>query len=221
MAENDFFRLRREQLVQYMLTTGAIKSTSVKNAFLNVKRENFMPVHLQNAAYADEAMAIGYGQTISQPSTIAAMLELLQIQEGNKVLESGAGSAYVLALLAELAGKKGKIYGIEILPELKQRAEQTLKKCDYKNIKLKVGDGSLGWKEKAPFERILLSAACPYVPKPLIEQVAETGRIVAPVGDKFTQMRHELKKIKGQVIKEEFLENYFAFVPLRGKYGWE
>ncbi|MBI2529832.1 MAG: protein-L-isoaspartate O-methyltransferase [Candidatus Diapherotrites archaeon] len=190
MAKDDFFRLRREQLVQYMLASGAIKSDSVKNAFLNVKRENFMPAHLQSAAYSDEALPIGSGQTISQPSTIATMLELLQIQEGNKVLEIGAGSAYVLALLSELAGKKGKIYGIEILPELKRRAEKVLEKCNYKNVKLKVGDGTLGWKEKAQFERILLSAACPYVPK------------------------------KGQVIKEEFLENYFAFVPLRGKYGW-
>ena len=86
---------------------------------------------------------------------------------------------------------------------------------------MKVGDGTLGWEEKAPFERILLSAACPYVPKPLIEQLAENGRIVAPVGDKFTQMMSIIKKIKGHIIKEEFLENYFAFVPQRGKYGWE
>jgi len=221
MAKDDFFRMKREQLVQYMLASGAIKSASVKNAFLNVKRENFMPAHLQSAAYSDEALPIGLGQTISQPSTIAAMLELLQVQEGNNVLEIGAGSAYVLALLAELAGKKGKIYGIEILAELKQRAEQTLKKCNCKNIKLKVGDGTLGWEEKAPFERILLSAACPYVPKPLIEQLAENGRLVAPVGDKFTQMMSIIKKLKGHIIKEEFLENYFAFVPLRGKYGWE
>ncbi len=218
---DDFFRLRREQLVQYMLASGAIKSDSVKNAFLNVKRETFMPSHLQQSAYSDEALPIGFGQTISQPSTIAAMLELLQIQEGNKVLEIGAGSAYVLALLSELTGKKGKVYGIEILPELKQRAEQTLRKCNYKNIKLKVGDGTLGWKEKAPFDRILLSAACPYVPKPLIGQLAENGRIVAPVGDKYTQMMNIIKKIKGHIIKEEFLEGYFAFVPLRGEYGWE
>ncbi len=221
MAKDDFFRLRREQLVQYMLASGAIKSASVKSAFLNVKRETFMPSHLQQSAYSDEALPIGSGQTISQPSTIAAMLELLQVQEGNNVLEIGAGSSYVLALLSELAGAKGKVYGIEILPELKQRAEQTLRKCNYKNIKLKVGDGTLGWKEKAPFDRILLSAACPYVPKPLIEQLAENGRIVAPVGDKYTQMMNIIKKIKGHIAKEEFLEGYFAFVPLRGKYGWE
>jgi len=221
MAKDDFFRLRREQLVQYMLASGAIKSESVKQAFLAVKRESFMPAHLQSAAYSDEALPIGLGQTISQPSTIATMLELLQVQKGNKVLEIGAGSAYVLALLSELAGEKGKIYGIEILPELKQRAEKILEKCNCKNIKLKVGDGTLGWKEKAPFDRVLISAACPYVPKPLIEQLAENGRIVAPVGDKYTQMMNIIKRIKGQVIKEEFLENYFVFVPLRGKYGWE
>lgn len=218
---NDFFRLQREQLVQYLISSQAVKSESIRKAFLNVKRELFMPEGARQSAYSDSAMPIGSGQTISQPSTIAAMLELLDVKPENKILEVGSGSAYVLALLSELAGKKGKVFGIELLQELKEKAEKNLKAQGNKNITLKVGDGTAGWKENAPFDRILVSAACPFVPKPLAEQLAENGILVAPVGDRFTQVMNIVKKINGKTIKEEYMGGYFAFVPLRGEYGWD
>ncbi len=218
MDEKDFSALR-EQLVEYM-SGRAVKSENVKNAFLKVKRELFVTDDCQEYAYADDAMPIGYNQTISQPSTIAVMLELLDAKEGMKVLEIGAGSGYVIALLSELVGEKGKAYGIELVKELIERAKNNIKKQGCKNVAVIYGDGSKGWPENAPFDRILISAACPFIPKPLFEQLKEGGRIVAPVGDRFTQMMETMVKKDGKPLKSQYLEGYFAFVPLKGEHGF-
>jgi protein-L-isoaspartate(D-aspartate) O-methyltransferase len=210
------FELKRKQLVEHLRTQ--LFSESVLDAFSNVKRECFVPEALQESAYLDEALSIGHGQTISQPSTIAQMLQLLEIEPGMKVLETGSGSGYVLALLKEMGGKKGKVFGIELLPELVERSKKNLACNGSKGISVMQGDGSLGWKEKKPFDRILVSAACPFIPKPLFEQLKEGGLAVAPVGDAGFQTLTTLQKVKGKPFKKEFLDSYFVFVPLRGEY---
>jgi len=214
------FEEKRKRIVEFMKDTEAVKTKEVENAFLKIKREIFVPLDLQAVAYADEALPIGFGQTISQPSTIAVMLELLEAKKGMKVLEVGAGSGYVCALLSEIVEEKGEIFGIELVSELFERAKENLKLQGCKNIELVVGDGSIGWKEKSPFDRILVSAACPCIPDALFEQLKEKGIIVAPVGDRFTQTMQKIKKIKGKQEKEEYEKTCFVFVPLKGEQGF-
>jgi protein-L-isoaspartate(D-aspartate) O-methyltransferase len=214
------FETKRKQLVEYLYGK-IIQSQNVKNAFLKVKRELFLPQHLQEHAYANIALPLESGQTISQPSTIAIMLELLDVKEGHKVLEVGAGCGYVAALLGELTGKDGKVYAIELLPELADSARKNLEKNNTKNAFIILGDGSEGLSEKAPFDRIIVSSACPYIPKPLFNQLNDLGRIVAPVGDTYMQRMEIMKKIKGNPMKEYYEESLFAFVPLKGKFGWK
>jgi protein-L-isoaspartate(D-aspartate) O-methyltransferase len=210
------FELKRKQLVQHLQTQ--LFSEAVLEAFSRVKRECFVPEKLQNASYIDDALPIGNGQTISQPSTIAQMLELLETKKGMKILEVGSGSGYVLGLLKEMVGRKGMVFGVELLPELVEQSKKNLACNGTKGIELKSGDGSVGWKEKSPFDRILISAACPFVPKPLFEHLKEGGIALAPVGDPGFQTLTIMKKANGKPFKKEFLENYFVFVPLRGEY---
>lgn len=209
---NNGFAEQRKNLVSRM----RLKNREIKKALLSVQREKFFPEPIRANAYADTAFPIGFGQTISQPSTIAAMLELLSAEKGNKVLEVGAGSGYVAALLSELVGNAGNVFGIELLFELQQKAMKTLSKLGYKNIELKTGDGAQGWKEKAPFDRILISAACPQVPQALIEQLSEGGKLVAPIGGAFSQELVLLQKEKGKV-SEKARKCCYMFVPLKGK----
>ncbi|MFH1225176.1 MAG: protein-L-isoaspartate(D-aspartate) O-methyltransferase [Candidatus Diapherotrites archaeon] len=216
-----FFEMRRTQLVEYMRGSGAVRSKSVADAFLAVRREDFVPEEARADAYADEAVAIGFGQTISQPSTIAIMLEMLDAQEGQKVLEVGAGCGYVLALLSHIVGGIGGVFGIEIVDELLEICKKNLEKTGAGNAEVVNGDGTLGLRGKGQFDRILLSAACPYVPKPLWEQLAERGAIVAPVGDRWAQSMVRVRKFRGEMMKDEYLGTQFAFVPLRGEFGWK
>ncbi|MBC7287833.1 MAG: protein-L-isoaspartate O-methyltransferase, partial [Armatimonadetes bacterium] len=159
----------------------------------------------------------GYGQTISQPYIVAVMLEMLDVGPDHKVLEVGAGSGYQAALLAELARE---VYAIEIIEPLAYRAEQTLKRLGYADkVRIIRGDGTLGWPEAAPYDRIIISAACPDVPPPLQEQLAEGGRIVAPVG------RRGIQQLVVGVKRGGTLELTHTigcvFVPLVGEHGWK
>src|SRR3989338_367698 len=192
------FEQKRRQLVEFLKGSGAIKSTAVEIAFLKVKRELFLGKWMEKDAYLDTALPIGSGQTISQPTTIAVMLELLEAGKGMNVLEVGSGSGYVAALLSEIVESNGRVTGMELEEELIGQSKKNLNKQGCKNVEIVKGDGSLGSKEKAPFDRILVSAACPFVPKPLFDQLKEGGRIVAPVGDKFTQAMQTLKKKNGR-----------------------
>ncbi len=212
------FTAARKQLVDSMLAYGSLKSSSVKQAFLAVPREKFFPKEMSGYAYSDSAFPIGFGQTISQPSTIAVMLEMLAVPEGSRVLEVGAGSGYVAALLSELVGEKGRVFGIELVHELHQRAVRTLVELGYENIQLRCSNGTLGWKEEAPFDRVLISAACSSVPEPLVEQLREGGKLVAPVGGSFSQEMVLVEKQKGKAV-EKARQCCFVFVPLKGKYG--
>ncbi|MBN2067774.1 MAG: protein-L-isoaspartate(D-aspartate) O-methyltransferase [Candidatus Diapherotrites archaeon] len=214
------FEGKRIQLVEEMKLNGSIRGKAVEKAFLAVPREKFFPNEILGEAYIDHAFPIGKGQTISQPSTIAVMLEMLQVEDGNKVLEVGAGSGYVAALLSELAGKTGAVFGLELLHELHMQAAKTLAMLGYENIFLKCGDGTLGWRQQAPFDRILVSAASSSFAKPLASQLSSSGCAVAPIGNNFSQEMVLFGK-RGRKIFEKARSGLFAFVPLKGKHGQE
>ncbi|MEK6855397.1 MAG: protein-L-isoaspartate O-methyltransferase [Nanoarchaeota archaeon] len=179
-------------------------SRKILSAFSKVPRENFIPENSRKFAYYDDALPLEKGATISQPSTIAFMLELLELKKGQKILEIGSGSGYVLALLSEIT--KGEIYGIEIISSLAKNSEQTLSK--YKNIKIYNKNGSQGLKEKAPFDRILISAESRELPESLYAQLKDQGIIVAPINNSIFKIKKQNNSIK----KQEFPG--FVFVPL-------
>ena len=186
-------------------------SDTILKSFSKVKRENFIPKEAKEYSYEDTALPIGNSQTISQPYTIAMMLSLLELKKSQKVLEVGSGCGYVLALLSEIIGKKGKVFGIEIIKELIEMSKNNLK--GYKNIEVYNKDGRLGLKEKALFDRILISSASNELPEKLISQLKNNGIIVAPLGSKFEQSLIAFKKIQGKLkIKKEIPG--FIFVPL-------
>ncbi len=215
MIMQEFSRQRKE-LVQGMLQRGALKSKNVKQAFLSVKREEFFPQELLRNAYVDSAFPIGYGQTISQPSTIGIMLELLEVRKGQKVLEIGAGCGYVLALLSELVGKKGSVFGVDLVEELAGLSAKNLANAGYGNIAVRHGDGRQSWLKEAPFDRILVSAACNEIPAELVEQLAAGGKIVAPVGGRFSQQMYVVEKNADGGIHQGFAPaGFFVFVPLK------
>jgi len=210
---------------------GLVKNKSIIKAFLNVPRENFISEHHMSQAYSDHPLPLIKGQTISQPTTIIIMLEALNLKEGHKVLEIGAGSGYNGALISHIVGKKGKVYAVEIIPELAGLAENNIKKlknyykehktkADFlKNLRIINSDGSLGWKKAAPYDRIIVTAACPSIPKPLVEQLREGGIIIAPVDDiLYGQKMIKGIKTKGTLVKDSL--GYFSFVPLKGKHGY-
>lgn len=218
------FEEKRRMLVEGLQRQGIIKSENVANAFLSVKREIFMQKGNENYAYVDSAFPIGYGQTISQPLTIAVMLELLQVGKKMKVLEVGAGCGYVLSLLQELTGKneKNKVFGIELVPELVEISRENLEQAGYENVRVTFGDGTRGFPEEKNFDRILISAACAQIPKPLVESSGDNGRIVAPMGGRHLQYMHVLEKKDGKVSECDATEiGAFVFVPLKGKLGWD
>lgn len=188
---------------------------SIINAFSKVKRENFIPSKLRKYAYNDEALPIGEGQTISQPYTIATMLSMLDLKEGQKVLEIGSGSGYVLALVSEIVGKKGKVFGVEKNRELARKSKSNLKSYT-KNIKVYFKNGYNGLKEHASYDRIIISAACNEIPKPLIKQLKKDSIVLAPIGNKFQQSLTTYKKIDNQLVFQDEISG-FQFVPFLEK----
>ena len=210
------FEAERKALVESMKNSRVLKSREIEKAFLEIPREFFVREDLRTAAYADDALPLILGQTISQPSTIAAMLENLKAGKGMKVLEVGSGSGFVLALLSKIVGNEGKVFGIELLPELAEASKINLEKAGIENVEVFCADGSKGLESKKPFDRILISAACGFVPKALIEQLNEGGIIVAPVGDAFTQQIEILQKFNGKIVKN-YAQGLYVFVPLKTK----
>lgn len=198
--------MQKSQLISSLRQKGFPEEILV--AFAKVPREKFITEAQQSYAYEDIALPIGYEQTISQPFTIAFMLQLLEPKQGNKILEIGSGSGYVLALLSEII-KSGEIYGIEIVKELAIKSEQLLK--NDSNIKIINKNGYNGLPEKAPFDRILISASAPRIPYHLMPQLSNSGILVASV----KQSIFQLKKVNGKIIKKEFPG--FVFVPLKEK----
>jgi protein-L-isoaspartate(D-aspartate) O-methyltransferase len=169
----------RSQMVEQQIRARGVRDPRVLEAMLEVPRERFVPASLADRAYDDRPLPIGLGQTISQPFIVAYMTEALGLAPAHRVLEIGTGSGYQAAVLGELARE---VYTIEIVPELARRAAATLKALGYANVQVREGDGFHGWPERAPFDRILVTAAPEQIPEPLLDQLAPGGRLVIPVG---------------------------------------
>jgi len=204
----------KKSLARQWKESGIVKDNRLLKAFESVPRENFIHEELVGDAYADHPLPIGYGQTISQPTTIMIMIEAMELKKTDKVLEIGAGSGYNAALMSRLCKK---VYTVEIVPELVHFARENLKKLKIGNVEVIGGDGSIGWKENAPYDKIMVTAGCPTMPKPLVDQLKEGGTIIAPVGGRWEQEMIKAKKVKGK-LKQEHL-GYFVFVPLIGRHG--
>jgi protein-L-isoaspartate(D-aspartate) O-methyltransferase len=216
MEKVDLYRLARERMVETQIKARGIKDERVLKAMLKVPRHLFVDEALRDQAYGDFPLPIGEGQTISQPYIVALMTEALELKGNERVLEIGTGSGYQTAILAELALW---VYTIERFPMLLERAKKVLKELGYKNISFKLDDGTLGWKEAAPFDAIIVTAASPDIPPPLVEQLAEGGRIVIPIGDEFSQTLIKGVK-KGGKLHTKALEPV-RFVKLVGAYGFK
>ena len=182
VAAADAFAAQRETMVREQIAARGVSDADVLAAIRSVPRHLFVPDSMVAEAYSDSPLAIGFRQTISQPYIVAYMSELLDLEDRHKVLEIGTGSGYQAAVLSLLAGE---VYTIEIVEELGRQAAVRLDRLGYKNVKVRVGNGYLGWPEEAPFDRILLTAAPEEIPQPLIEQLRPGGRLVAPVGPVF------------------------------------
>ncbi len=209
------YDMLKEMMVATQLAARGIKDSRVLDAMNKVPRHLFMPEGLRERAYEDAALPIGEGQTISQPYMVAVMTELLELRGDEKVLEIGTGSGYQAAVLSELARE---VFTIERVPVLADESRARLAGLGYNNVTVLTGDGSKGLEEKSPFDRIIITAAAPELPEIIVKQLKEGGVIVAPVGERFSQVVIRGRKKKG-VLAEE-LHTPCVFVPLIGEYGW-
>ena len=212
------------ELLERLEREGIVRSEKVKRAFLKVPREKFVPPHLRHRAYEDIPLPIGHGQTISAPHMVLLMTERLDPEPGDIVLEVGAGSGYQAAIIAEIVNPDGKgcghVYTIERIPELAGFARRNLAEAGYSDrVTVIVGDGSRGYPERAPYDKIIVTAAAPRVPEPLKKQLRIGGRIVIPLGGLSSQtLCIGVKKSEDRI---EFIEDVpCIFVPLIGEYGW-
>lgn len=213
-SEAEFARAR-QRMVDEQIAARGVRDPAVLAAFRKVPRHRFVPRDWRDQAYRDGPLPIGRGQTISQPYMVAVMTQLAEVRPGHKVLEVGTGSGYQAAILAELGAD---VYSVERIPELAERARALLEDLGYR-VQIKVADGSLGWPEEAPFDRIIVTAGAPRIPDPLVEQLAEDGRLVIPVDDGFSQILCVAHRTAGALRVEQ--HDRCAFVPLIGKYGWD
>jgi len=202
------------EMVRHQLIPRGIADKRVLAAMEKVPRDLFVPENLRAYSYEDGPLPLGEGQTISQPYMVAWMSELLELKGNEKVLEIGTGSGYQTAVLVELAGQ---VFSVETIEVLSLSAQKLLNGLGYKNISYKIGDGTLGWKEKSPFDRIIVTAAADKVPPDLFEQLEEKGKMIIPLGERFFQMCSIVEKLNGKM-KITQLEGC-TFVPLVGKYG--
>ncbi|MDI6702249.1 protein-L-isoaspartate O-methyltransferase [Methanothermobacter wolfeii] len=211
----------RRRMVQELIDKGYIRSEPVRRAMEKVPRDEFVPEEEKHRAYMDMPLPIGEGQTISAPHMVAMIAEILDLREGMKVLEIGSGCGYNAAVIAEIIGKDGHLYTIERIRSLYERARRKLRELGYDNVTVIHGDGSQGWPEEAPYDRIYVTAAAPYVPEPLMEQLGVGGKLLIPVGsDKFYQELVLIERISDEDYRSENLGGV-AFVPLIGKHGWK
>lgn len=209
------YRGARRRLVETLQQQG-IRDLSVLHAIDSVQRHLFVPTGVRHRAYEDSALPIGSGQTISQPSIHARYLELLNLKGTEKVLEIGTGSGYQTALLSRLAAQ---VFSIERIPALLDKAREVLQQMKLNNISFMLGDGTLGWSQFAPFDAILVGAAAPEIPVAYIEQLAEGGRLLIPLGDRDEQVLALITKRGGQLERRDIAP--VRFVPLVGKHSWE
>ena len=209
------FARERERMVEEQVAARGVADARVLEAMRRVPRHLFVEEALEEQAYGDHPLPIGDGQTISQPFIVGKMTELLRLSGTEKVLEVGTGSGYQSAVLGQLAGR---VCTIERIPKLAQRAREVLEMLGYANVWVRVANGTLGWPDEAPFDRILVAAGGPAVPPPLFAQLAEGGRMVMPVGDAITQVLQVVEKHQG--VMQTSQDAGCVFVKLVGKYAW-
>lgn len=215
LAGRDFAH-ERALMVERCLTARSIRDVRVLDAMREVPRHLFVPPVVRSQAYSDKALPIGQKQTISQPWIVARMIELLELTGNEKVLEIGTGTGYQAVVLARLAGK---VFSIERISELALRATELIRELRIHNVSVKVFDGGYGWSDQAPFDRIIVAAAVPSVPEPLVQQLARGGRMVIPIGAEGQQRLALIRKIGTTVQIED--RGTAEFVPLVGKFGWK
>ena len=215
LTEPEEFASARRAMVEEQLRARGGFSARVLEAVAAVPRHEFVPAEWLHAAYADKPLPIGDGQTISQPYMVAAMTEAAELTGRERVLEVGTGSGYQAAILSCLARE---VMTIESQPRLAEAAAARLAILGYANLRVFQGDGTLGWPAAAPFDAIVVTAAAPDIPPPLVEQLAEGGRLVIPVGDTQQQELLVVRKAAGETTQER--RHYCRFVPLIGRYGW-
>lgn len=214
--KEEYYKRLRAQMVKEQIEKRGIKDQSLLKAMSEVKRHLFVPEIYRDESYNDYPLPIGEGQTISQPFIVALMTSLLEPETSDKVLEIGTGSGYQAAILSLLVKE---VYTIEIVEKLAKEAEKRLKGLGYHNIKVKWGDGFLGWEEYAPFDKIIITCALPYIPKPLKEQLKEGGKICAPMERNSIQVLSVFTKKNNQLIEKIY--DYVRFVPMRGRIEFE
>ena len=210
------YRIARERMVREQLIPRGISDKRVLSAMRKVPRDRFVEEALVTEAYNDHPLPIGENQTISQPYIVALMTEALKLTTKEKTLEIGTGSGYQTAILAELSKK---VYTVERIRSLMIKARNTLAELGYNNILFKAFDGTLGWKQYAPYDAIIVTAGAPKLPQPLLEQLAEGGRLIIPVGNRYSQELIRVTNKKGNHIQENL--GGCRFVDLVGVHGWK
>jgi len=210
------FEQLRKQMVETQLVPRGIKDERVLKAFLKVPRHEFVLPEEIDSAYGDFPLGIGSGQTISQPYMVACMTEHLALKGDEKALEIGTGSGYQAAILSELAKE---VYTVERIYELAKSSAARFKRLGYENIKVKAADGTLGWPQEAPFDAIIVTAAAPDVPKALVKQLKDGGRLIAPIGSRMSQSLRIITKKSGRTSATDGCS--CIFVPLIGEQGWK
>ena len=206
---------RRLRMVEDQIVYRGVTDTDVVAAMRSVPRHLFVPPEREGEAYADEALPIGHGQTISQPYMVALMTQLLRLDVRKKILDVGSGSGYQTAVLCELAGE---VFAVERIPELADRSRVVLEKLGYDNVTVITGDGTLGLPEQAPFDGILVAAAAPEAPRPLLQQLADGGRLVVPLGPLHREQTLTVFTRAGASFRRDE-HVYCRFVPLIGEEG--
>ena len=210
------YLLARERMVEEQLVSRGIRDSRVLAAMAKVPRHLFVVEELRDKAYEDNPLPIGEGQTISQPYMVALMVEALGLKGKERVLEIGTGSGYEAAVLAELCAQ---VLSVELVEDLTVKARVVLASLGYQNVSIQVGDGTLGWEEHAPYDAVVISAAAPCIPRPLLEQLRPGGCLVLPMGEEELQTLVGIRKESGE-LREEYLGEC-RFVKLLGTYGWE
>lgn len=215
-AEEPDYKSLRKNMVEFQLKPRGINDPEVLRVMGEVSRHLFVPEDSRANSYGDYPLSIGEGQTISQPYMVALMTQALKLTGNEKVLEVGTGSGYQAAVLSRLCSK---VYTVEKVTSLVVKTKELFKQQGYNNISVKVGDGTEGWAEFSPYDRIMVTAGAPKIPEPLVKQLAEDGRMVIPVGNTFSQ-----ELILGEKADGKLMKKYICgcmFVPLLGKYGWK
>ena len=207
---------KRDTLVDRLIALGYLKTPAVIEAMREVKREFFLPHDFERYAYADSPLPIGGEQTISAPHMVAIMCEAAELSEGQNVLEIGAGSGYHACVTAHIT--KTMVYSVERLAELARSARANLNRAGCRNVMVIVGDGTEGYEKEAPYDRVIVTAGAPDIPQPLLDQLKVGGKLLIPVGSRYSQELTRITKLEGDIEIEEL--GGCVFVPLIGKYGW-